>query len=237
MLATAGNFNNDIGLPLTLLRLTPAHRYAVLEMGMNHHGELSYLTGLARPRIALVNNAMRAHFGYFGSTEEVARAKAEIFEGLDADGVAVLNADDANLALFRRAADGHRQIAFGLGAAAEVRAADIELDALSSRFTLRCANGEQRIELPAPGEHNVRNALAAASLALAAGVPLADIAAGLAAFGGAKAVAAQAKPARSERDRRQLQRQPGFDEGRDRRADAPAGAALLRDGRYRRTGR
>ncbi|OQS40065.1 UDP-N-acetylmuramoyl-tripeptide--D-alanyl-D-alanine ligase [Chromobacterium haemolyticum] len=186
VLATVGNFNNDIGLPLTLLQLTPAHRYAVLEMGMNHHGELRYLTGLARPRIALVNNAMRAHFGYFGSTEEVARAKAEIFEGLDADGVAVLNADDVNLALFRRAADGHRQVAFGLSSEADVHAAEIELGALSSRFTLRCADGERRIELPVPGEHNVRNALAAVSLALAAGVPLDDIAAGLAAFGGAK---------------------------------------------------
>ncbi|MFA1668536.1 UDP-N-acetylmuramoyl-tripeptide--D-alanyl-D-alanine ligase [Chromobacterium piscinae] len=104
VLATAGNFNNDIGLPLTLLQLKPQHRYAVIEMGMNHHGELSYLTGLTRPQVALVNNAMRAHFGHFGSTEDVARAKAEIFEGLADGGVAVVNADDANLPLFRAAA-------------------------------------------------------------------------------------------------------------------------------------
>lgn len=186
VLATAGNFNNDIGLPLTLLQLQPQHRYAVIEMGMNHHGELRYLTGLTRPRVALVNNAMRAHFGHFGSTEEVARAKAEIFEGLADDGVAVVNADDANLALFRRAADGHRQLSFGLTAGADVTARDAQCSALESRFTLVSPAGETQIALPAPGEHNVRNALAAAAVALALEVPLAAIARGLAAFGGAK---------------------------------------------------
>ncbi|UTH75569.1 UDP-N-acetylmuramoyl-tripeptide--D-alanyl-D-alanine ligase [Chromobacterium sp. IIBBL 290-4] len=186
VLATAGNFNNDIGLPLTLLRLQPQHRYAVIEMGMNHHGELRYLTGLARPQVALVNNAMRAHFGFFSSTEDVARAKAEIFEGLADDGVAVVNADDANLALFRAAAGAHRQLSFGLSAGADVGARDVALSALESRFTLVSPAGEIQIALPAPGEHNVRNALAAAAVALALDVPLAAIAAGLAAFAGAK---------------------------------------------------
>ncbi|SUX29336.1 UDP-N-acetylmuramoyl-tripeptide--D-alanyl-D-alanine ligase [Chromobacterium vaccinii] len=185
VLATAGNFNNDIGLPLTLLQLKPQHRYAVIEMGMNHHGELRYLTGLTRPRVALVNNAMRAHFGHFGSTEDVARAKAEIFEGLADGGVAVVNADDANLPLFRAAAGGHRQLSFGLEQA-DVSARGLALSALGSRFTLRSPAGEMEISLPAPGEHNVRNALAAAAVALALEVPLAAIAQGLAAFGGAK---------------------------------------------------
>lgn len=185
VLATAGNFNNDIGLPLTLLQLKPQHRYAVIEMGMNHHGELSYLTGLTRPQVALVNNAMRAHFGHFGSTKDVARAKAEIFEGLADGGVAVVNADDANLPLFRAAAGSHRQLSFGL-AQADVGASDLVLSALGSRFTLRSPAGQVEIDLPAPGEHNVRNALAAAAVALALDVPLSAIAAGLAAFGGAK---------------------------------------------------
>ncbi|ERE06201.1 UDP-N-acetylmuramoyl-tripeptide--D-alanyl-D-alanine ligase [Pseudogulbenkiania ferrooxidans] len=185
VLATAGNFNNDIGLPLTLLQLKPQHRYAVIEMGMNHHGELSYLTGLTRPQVALVNNAMRAHFGHFGSTEDVARAKAEIFEGLADDGVAVVNADDANLPLFCAAAGSHRQLSFGL-AQADVGASDLALSALGSRFTLRSPAGQVEIDLPAPGEHNVRNALAAAAVALALDVPLSAIAAGLSAFAGAK---------------------------------------------------
>lgn len=184
--ATAGNFNNDIGLPLTLLGLTPSHRYAVLEMGMNHHGELTYLTGLARPQVALVNNAMRAHFGYFADTTDVARAKAEIFLGLPDDGVAIVNADDANVALFRTAAGKHRVCSFGLQQPADISARDIKLQALESSFTLCSPQGEQAISLPAPGEHNVRNALAAAAVALALDVPLANIAAGLAAFGNAK---------------------------------------------------
>ena len=184
--ATAGNFNNDIGLPLTLLALTPAHRYAVIEMGMNHFGEIRYLTGLARPQVALVNNAMRAHLGGgFDSTTDIARAKSEIFEGLTADGVAIINADDAQLPVFAAAAGQHRQLRFGLQSG-DVTARDVQASASGSRFVLSCPQGEQLIELPAAGEHNVRNALAAAAVALALDVPLAAIAAGLAAFGGVK---------------------------------------------------
>ncbi|SCK10923.1 UDP-N-acetylmuramoyl-tripeptide--D-alanyl-D-alanine ligase [Vogesella sp. LIG4] len=183
--ATAGNFNNDIGLPLTLLALTPAHRYAVIEMGMNHHGEIRYLSGLTRPQVALVNNALRAHAGHFADTADIARAKSEIFEGLTADGVAIINADDEQLPVFAAAAAGHRQLRFGLNAA-DVSARDIALQPEGSRFTLVCAAGEQAISLPAAGEHNVRNALAAAAVALALELPLAAIAAGLAAFGGVK---------------------------------------------------
>lgn len=185
--ATAGNFNNDIGLPLTLLKLTAAHRYAVIEMGMNHFGEIRYLTNLARPEVALVNNAMRAHLGGgFDSTADIARAKSEIFEGLTDDGIAVINADDAQLAIFHAAAGSHRQLRFGLTAAANVTARDIIYSATDSRFVLVAPQGEQAITLPAAGEHNVRNALAAASVVLALDVPLAAIAAGLAAFAGVK---------------------------------------------------
>ncbi|WP_029770873.1 UDP-N-acetylmuramoyl-tripeptide--D-alanyl-D-alanine ligase [Pseudogulbenkiania sp. MAI-1] len=186
VLATAGNFNNDIGLPLTLLGLNASHRYAVIEMGMNHFGEIRYLTGLARPRVALVNNALRAHLGGgFSGVADIARAKSEIFEGLADDGVAVINADDPNAAIFRAAAGAHRQLSFGLGEA-DVNACDVELSDVTARFTLRAPQGEVAVELPAPGEHNVRNALAAATAALALEVPLATIAAGLAGFAGVK---------------------------------------------------
>lgn len=184
--ATAGNFNNDIGLPLTLLGLNDAHRYAVIEMGMNHHGEIRYLSGLTRPQVALVNNALRAHAGHFSDTADIARAKSEIFAGLTPDGVAVLNADDANYALFAAAAGQHRQLSFGLGDGAMVSARDVALLPQSSHFVLRSPAGEQAISLPAAGEHNVRNALAAAATALALEVPLRAIADGLAAFAGVK---------------------------------------------------
>ncbi|MDN0075030.1 UDP-N-acetylmuramoyl-tripeptide--D-alanyl-D-alanine ligase [Crenobacter sp. SG2303] len=185
VLATAGNFNNDIGLPLTLLRLTGQHRYAVIEMGMNHPGEIAYLTRLARPDVALVNNALRAHLGGFDGVEGIARAKAEIFEGLAETGLAVINADDGNAALFREAATRHRQLSFGLEQG-EVRAESVELAGLVSRFTLVSPADKVAVTLPAAGLHNVRNALAAATVALAFEVPLATIAAGLAAFAGVK---------------------------------------------------
>ncbi|TCP15136.1 UDP-N-acetylmuramoyl-tripeptide--D-alanyl-D-alanine ligase [Crenobacter luteus] len=185
VLATAGNLNNDIGLPLTLLKLSAAHRYAVIEMGMNHPGEIAYLTRLARPHVALVNNALRAHLGGFSGVEGIARAKAEIYEGLVADGVAVVPAEDAHVELFRAAAAGHETLAFGL-AAGDVFARDVALESAGSRFTLVSPQGDIAVALPAPGEHNVKNALAAAALALSLAVPLSTIAAGLAAFGGVK---------------------------------------------------
>lgn len=185
VLATAGNLNNDIGLPLTLLKLQPAHRYAVLEMGMNHSGEIRYLSRLARPQVALVNNAMRAHLGQFSGVEAIARAKAEIFEGLPDDGVAIVNADDPHAGLFREAAGSHRIITFGLGSG-DVTARDVVLMEDSSRFLLVTPEGECDVHLPSPGEHNVRNALAAAAVASGLGVPLRAVASGLGVFGGAK---------------------------------------------------
>lgn len=184
VLATSGNFNNDIGLPLTLLRLRADHRAAVIEMGMNHAGEISYLTRLARPTVALVNNAQRAHLEGLGSVTGVARAKGEIFEGLDANGCAVINADDVHAGLWRELAAGRRVVSFGL-----VRQADVTAtmpDIATSRIALHTPQGECEFELHLLGRHNLMNALAASAACLAAGASLDAIARGLSSYRGAK---------------------------------------------------
>jgi len=122
VLATQGNLNNDIGLPMTLLKLRAWHRYAVAEMGMNHAGEISYLTNIGKPTVALVNNATSAHLGGLGSVEEIAKAKGEIFEGLASDGVAVINIDDQYAELWKSLASKHKLLTFGLDSAADVTA-------------------------------------------------------------------------------------------------------------------
>ncbi len=185
MLATRGNLNNDIGVPLTLLRLRPEHRYAVIEMGANHPGEIAYVAGLAAPTVAVVTNAGPAHLEGFGSLEGVARAKGEIYQNLAAGGVAVINSDDAYAGMWRELAAGHHQISFGLRADADVNAPveSIRMDMHNSssvmRFLLRTPNGEVQLALPLPGRHNVMNALAASAAALAAGAHLDDIKEGL----------------------------------------------------------
>ncbi|PIW38950.1 MAG: UDP-N-acetylmuramoyl-tripeptide--D-alanyl-D-alanine ligase [Hydrogenophilales bacterium CG15_BIG_FIL_POST_REV_8_21_14_020_62_31] len=184
VLATVGNLNNDIGMPLTLLRLTPEHRYAVLEMGMNHPGELNYLSRLAQPDAALVNNALRAHLAGLGSVEAVAKAKAEIYAGLKADGVALVNADDPHAALLRALAGSHRCVDFGL-AQGDIRA-DYQLHDFASDMTLHTPAGAVELTLNVPGLHNVCNALAAAAMAHVAGVSRSDIGHGLAAYTGVK---------------------------------------------------
>jgi len=185
VLATQGNLNNDIGLPLTLLKLHAAHRYAVLEMGMNHPGEIAYLTRIARPDVALINNAQPAHLQGLGSVEAVARAKGEIFEGLAADGVAVINADDAHAGLWRGLAGGRPILTFGLDHPAEV-SASCRLRPDGSDIALRTPAGEATLALPLPGLHNVRNALAATAAASALQVPLEAIVRGLSSFGGVR---------------------------------------------------
>lgn len=179
VLATKGNLNNDIGMPLTLLGLRDMHRYAVIEMGMNHPGEIAYLSGIARPDVALVINAQAAHLAGLGTVEAVARAKGEIFEGLAANGTAVINADDLHAALWQGLAAGHRVIRFGLQQPAEV-SASFTLQPLVSQIEMVTPTGKFAVALPVPGEHNVRNALAAATVAQALGVDNATIAAGLA---------------------------------------------------------
>lgn len=176
-LATEGNLNNDIGVPLTLLRLNAEHGYAVIEMGANHHGEIAYLTGLARPDVAIVNNAGPCHLEGFGDVAGVARAKGEIFQGLSAAGVAVVNRDDPHADEWVELNSGRRIVDFGLDRPAAVSARI--LDAAANRFRLIVPAGETEIRLPLPGRHNIRNALAAAAGALAVGATLDDIQQGL----------------------------------------------------------
>jgi len=183
VLATRGNFNNDIGLPLTLLKLRDSHRYAVIEMGMNHPGEIDYLTRIAHPDVALINNASGAHLQGLGSVEGVARAKGEIFAGLAAQGTAVINADDPHAALWRTLAGQHEVLDFSLAHAAAVRGS-WRAQGYGGELHLDTPAGESHIALQVPGEHNARNALAAATAALALRVPLITIAKGLAAFAG-----------------------------------------------------
>lgn len=181
VLATEGNLNNDIGMPLTLLRLTPAHRYAAIEMGMNHPGEIAYLTDIARPDVALVNNALRAHLEGLGNVAAIARAKGEIYAGLKDDGIAIVNADDPHARLWRDLAGTHPVMSFGLGEQADVR-----IRSSAGPLLLQTPVGAIETLLQVPGEHNRRNAAAAATLALALGVDAAAIAQGLANYGGVK---------------------------------------------------
>ena len=185
VLATTGNLNNDIGMPLTLLRLDAAHRYAAIEMGMNHLGEISYLSSLARPTVALINNAGSAHIGELGSVDAIARAKAEIFDGLDEAGVAVLNSDDAFVDYWRSSVRGQRVVEFGLDRKAAV-SARYELAVFASLITFRTPQAEFVATLGVPGLHNIKNALAAVACASALEIPSAAIIAGLAAYAGVK---------------------------------------------------
>ncbi|HUF79986.1 MAG TPA: UDP-N-acetylmuramoyl-tripeptide--D-alanyl-D-alanine ligase [Burkholderiales bacterium] len=185
VLATRGNLNNDIGVPLTLLELRPGHRYAVIEMGMNHAGELRYLTRLAAPEVALINNVAQAHIEFFGSVEEIARAKGEILEGLGPAGTAVINADERYAGLWRELAGGRRILEFGLERPAAVTAR-YALRHVDSEIVVRTPHGEAQALLQAPGLHNVRNALAASAAAVALQVPAPAIAKGLARFSAIK---------------------------------------------------
>jgi len=185
VLATRGNLNNDIGVPVTLLELGPGHRYAVVEMGMNHAGEIRYLARLAAPDVALINNAGPAHIEFFGSVEAIARAKGEIFEGLKPGGTAVINADDRHAGVWRELAGGRRIVDFGIEHRAAV-SATYRLCWLESEIVVKTPQGEVRAVLKAPGLHNVRNALAASAAAVALQVPAPAIARGLARYAGIK---------------------------------------------------
>jgi UDP-N-acetylmuramoyl-tripeptide--D-alanyl-D-alanine ligase len=185
VLATQGNLNNDIGLPLTLLRLRPCHRAAVIEMGTNHPGEIAYLTALARPTVALVNNAQRAHLAGMGGLMAVAEEKGAIYGGLAAAGVALVNADDAYCEYWRGLNTERTVLSFGLDPAADV-AGRYEERGYASLVRLSTPEGEAEFLLPMPGRHNVRNALAATAAALAACASLEAVVAGLSGFIGVK---------------------------------------------------
>ncbi len=177
-LSTRGNLNNDIGLPLTLARLSADDRFAVIEMGANHPGEIDYLARIARPTIAVVTNAGPAHLEGFGDLEGVARAKGEVFARLAAGDTAVINADDRFAPLWRELAGAARIIDFGLEQPAAVQA-DWQGDVSGSRVLLKTPRGEIEIQLPVPGRHNVMNSLAATAAALAAGADLETLRRGL----------------------------------------------------------
>ncbi len=181
VLKNEGNLNNHIGVPLTLLKLAPHHRAAVIEMGMSAAGEIGTLTRLAMPTVGVVTNIGSAHLEFLGSTEAIARAKGELLQGLRSDAVAVLNADDRYLGLLRSLVPG-RTITFGLGSGADVRAERIEPQKDLTDFRLLHDGRSVAVRLRAVGLHNVRNALAAASAAIALGAPLETVQAGLEEF-------------------------------------------------------
>jgi len=185
-LGTRGNFNNEIGVPLTLFRLRAAHRAAVIEMGMNHPGEIAVLARIAAPTVGLVNNAQREHQEFMATVEAVARENGAVIRHLPADGVAVFPADDAFTPLWREEAGARRVLSFGLGAQADVSATYVA-GAFSTRLSvtvkgLAVPPAVAALELATVGEHNVRNALAATACALGIGIPLEAIVRGLEAF-------------------------------------------------------
>ena len=177
--ANPGNRNNEIGLPLAVLDAPDDARFAVYEMGAGKPGDIAYLTAIARPDVALVNNIAPAHLERMGSLLGVAETKGAIHDALPADGVAVVNADDSFAPSFIERAQGRRVLRFGIDAAAELQAGDIQLVANGARFVLAAPTGDIAIALPMPGRHNVRNALAAAAMAIAVGASLEQVRAGL----------------------------------------------------------
>ena len=195
--ATRGNFNNDIGVPLTLLRLTDAHRMGVVEMGMNHSGEIAGLAAMTRPQVALVLNAQREHQEFMDGPEATARENGSVFGALAAGGVAVFPGDDPCTPIWQALAQRHRVLNFGLVADEAALEADVQStpdagtphlsvaaarDARPEHFRARLGEALVDIRLNIAGRHNVRNALAAAACTLALGVPVEAIVRGLAAF-------------------------------------------------------
>jgi UDP-N-acetylmuramoyl-tripeptide--D-alanyl-D-alanine ligase len=180
-LSTQGNLNNDIGVPLTLLNLRDHHRIAVVELGMNHPGEIAYLACLAQPTVALINNAQREHQEYMGTVEAVAYENGAVLQALPADGVAVYPADDLYTPVWTTLAAKRLHRTFALQDA-QVSAAVVLWTAGAWQFTLKTAEGTAPVRLHIAGRHNVKNALAAAACALAAGVGLTAVVQGLQAF-------------------------------------------------------
>jgi UDP-N-acetylmuramoyl-tripeptide--D-alanyl-D-alanine ligase len=181
-LATRGSLNNHIGVPLTLHRLDATHRFAVIEIGANHPGEVAALVKLARPTIGLITNAGAEHLEGFGSIEGAARAEGEMVADLPADATAVLNADDEFIGLWRGMTRA-RVVTFGLDQPADFSAADLHTtidEGFVTRFTMRTPAGSTPVELHLAGRHNVTNALCAAAAAVCAGASLDDVRTGLA---------------------------------------------------------
>jgi UDP-N-acetylmuramoyl-tripeptide--D-alanyl-D-alanine ligase len=178
-IATAGNLNNDIGLPLMLMRINATHRFAVLEMGANHAGEIAYLTSLARPALVVINNAGTAHLEGFGSIRGVAEGKGEILSGEPRPRYAILNDDDDFYEYWCSLADDVRVLSFGLTNTADIFASAVEAGKDATTFRLHLPAATIDIRLPFVGAHNVRNACAAAAVAVALTMSAAQIKAGL----------------------------------------------------------
>jgi UDP-N-acetylmuramoyl-tripeptide--D-alanyl-D-alanine ligase len=174
-LATQGNLNNEIGMPLMLTRFEERHRFAVLEMGANHAGEIAYLTALAKPNVVVITNAAAAHLEGFGSIDGVARAKGEILSGEIRPVIAVLNSDDRYFEYWSSLVQDVALLSFGIDGPADVRAVNIEADSGGSRFDLQVPGDETPVRLPLAGRHNVLNACAAAAVATTIGIDLAGI--------------------------------------------------------------
>lgn len=181
-LVTQGNLNNEIGVPLTLLRMDESHSHAVIEMGANHAGEIAYLVSLAVPDVGVVTNAMSAHLEGFGSLDGVAQAKGEMFEALGESDTAIVNADDQYADAWRERARPAQVMSFGIARAADVSAGEIEFNARDWQtcFSMHTPQGQIDIRLPLAGQHNVMNALAASAAALALGASLEEVREGLA---------------------------------------------------------
>lgn len=192
-LATKGNLNNDIGVPLTLLDFEQTHEFAIVEMGANAKGEIAYCTALAEPQVAVITNAMGAHLEGFGSLQGVVEAKSEIFQGLDDDGVAILNLDDKNVGFWQDINQKRRCITFSLNnPQADVFATEVEqLESGCYRFHLNYLSQSIEVSLQLLAVHNVRNALAAAAAAFAIGATLSEVGRGLM---NVKAVTGRLKP-------------------------------------------
>lgn len=182
VLATRGNLNNEIGVPLTLCELTADTEYAVVELGANHLGEIAWTSSLVRPHVALINNVEASHLEGFGSLEGIARAKGEIYDGLVEGGIAIANGDSPFCALWK---ERHALVYFGERREYEARQVSLDKSGCA-HFRLLTPRGEVAVRLPVPGKHNVANALAAAAATEALGATLEEIATGLGAFGSTK---------------------------------------------------
>lgn len=174
VLATTGNYNNELGLPLTLFELRPSHRYCVLEMGASRKGDIAYLARIAAPQLGLVTNIGPAHLQGFGNEEGVARAKGELYEALTADGVAVINQDEPWVDLWRHICRADEVITFG-----HDEESDVHPLKRGQGVTVRTPAGDFALNLALPGEHNLQNALAATAAAVAMDIPIEQIRSGL----------------------------------------------------------
>ena len=183
-LITRGNLNNDLGVPMMLLELRPEHRYAVMELGASHQGEIDYTSNLVQPHVAGILNIGTAHLGEFGGRDGICRAKSEIYQHILAEGIAIIPADDEYQAEIKKASESHQQLSFGEGG--DIYASEVMLAAQSAEFMLHTPQGARSVQLPFAGEHNVKNALAATAFALALGVSLDDVVTGLEVAKGAK---------------------------------------------------